>query len=95
MSYREESYHKPKEDYSQITTKGIDAAHDSLEDLKNLWRKTIQDGMHGICFSMYEDGQKPGEDISMAQVERRVKILKPYVSAIRSFSLQKVMSLSL
>lgn len=86
MSYREESYHKPKEDYSQITTKGIDASHDSLEDLKNLWRKTIQDGMHGICFSMYEDGQKPGEDISMAQVERRVKILKPYVSAIRSFS---------
>lgn len=86
MSYREESYHKPKEDYSQITTKGIDASHDSLEDLKNLWRKTIQDGMHGICFSMYEDGQKPGEDISMAQVERRVKILKPFVSAIRSFS---------
>ena len=86
MSYREASYHKPKEDYSQITTKGIDASHDSLEDLKNLWRKTIQDGMHGICFSMYEDGQKPGEDISMAQVERRVKILKPYVSAIRSFS---------
>ena len=39
MSYREESYHKPKEDYSQITTKGIDASHDSLEDLKNLWRK--------------------------------------------------------
>ena len=42
--------------------------------------------MHGICFSMYEDGQKPGDEISMAQVERRVKILKPYVGAIRSFS---------
>ena len=86
MSYREESYYKPKKDYSQITTKGIDASQDSSEDLKNLWRKTIQDGMHGICFSMYEDGQKPGQEISMAQVERRVKILKPYVGAIRSFS---------
>ena len=86
MSYREESYYKPKKDYSQITTKGIDASKDSLEDLKNQWRKTIQDGMHGICFSMYEDGQKPGDEISMAQVERRVKILKPYVGSIRSFS---------
>ena len=86
MSYREESYYKPKKDYSQIITNGIDASQDSSEDLKNLWRKTIQDGMHGICFSMYEDGQKPGDEISMAQVERRVKILKPYVGAIRSFS---------
>ena len=86
MSYREESYYKPKNDYSQIATKGIEASKDSLEDLKNQWRKTIQDGMHGICFSMYEDGQKPGDEISMAQVERRVKILKPYVGAIRSFS---------
>lgn len=86
MSFREESYYKPKKDYSQISTKGIDVSQDTLEDLKNLWRKTIQDGLHGICFSMYEDGQKPGDDISMAQVERRVKILKPYVGAIRSFS---------
>ena len=85
MSFREESYYKPKKDYSQVPTKGIDASRDSLEDLKSLWRKTIQDGMHGICFSMYQDGQKPGDDISMEQVERRVKILKPYVGAIRSF----------
>ena len=86
MSFREESYYKPKKDYSQISTKGIDVSQDTLEDLKNLWRKTIQDGLRGICFSMYEDGQKPGDDISMAQVERRVKILKPYVGAIRSLS---------
>ncbi len=79
MSYREESYHKPKNDYSQIATNGIDTSQDSLEDLKNQLRKTIQDGMHGICFSMYEDGQKPGDEISMEQVDRRVKILKPYV----------------
>lgn len=36
---------------------------------------------------MYEDGQNPVDDISFEQVERRVKILKPYVvEAIRSFS---------
>ena len=85
MSYREESYYKPK-GYSQIATQGVDVSKFSLEDLKNLWRKTIDDGFHGICFSMYEDGQKPGDDISFEQVERRVKILKPHVDAIRSFS---------
>lgn len=46
----------------------------------------MNDGFHGICFSMYEDGQNPGDDISFQQVERRVKILKPYLKAIRSFS---------
>lgn len=85
MSFRKESYYKPK-GYSQITTKGIDASKYNFEALKILWRNTINDGFHGICFSMYEDGQKPGDDISIEQVERRVKILKPYVTAIRSFS---------
>ncbi|WP_299124896.1 glycosyl hydrolase family 17 protein [uncultured Winogradskyella sp.] len=85
MSYREESYYKYKS-YSQIATQGIDVSKLSLEELKNLWRKTMEDGFHGICFSMYEDGQNPGDDISFEQVERRVKILKPHVKAIRSFS---------
>ena len=84
MSYREESYYKSK--YSQKATKGINLSDYSLEELKGLWHKTMQEGFHGICFSMYKDGQSPGDDISMDQVEQRVKILKPHVSAIRSFS---------
>ncbi|WP_460218642.1 glycoside hydrolase family 17 protein [Psychroserpens sp. MEBiC05023] len=85
MSYRVESYYKSN-GYSQINTQGIDTTKYSLEELKALWRKTIQDGMHGICFSMYEDGQEPGDEISIEQVERRVAILKPFTGAIRSFS---------
>ncbi|MHA7842700.1 MAG: glycoside hydrolase family 17 protein [Winogradskyella sp.] len=85
MSYREGYYFK-KTGYSQKSVLGVDLAKHSLEELKNLWRKTLNEGLHGICFSMYEDGQRPGDDISMEQVERRVKILKPYVGAIRSFS---------
>ncbi|MFD1062241.1 glycosyl hydrolase family 17 protein [Winogradskyella litorisediminis] len=84
MSYREESYYKSN--YSQIQTVGIDLSQHSIEDLKYLWKKTINDGFHGICFSMYEDGQQPGDEISINQVERRVNALKPYVAAIRSFS---------
>jgi len=85
MSYRE-GYHFKQGSYSQIATQGIDLSKYSFEALKALWLKTIQDGFHGICFSMYEDGQNPGDDISMQQVERRIKILKPYVGAVRSFS---------
>lgn len=84
MSYREKSYYEAN--YSQIATVGINLTEYSLDDLKALWRKTIYDGFHGICFSMYKDGQSPGDDISIEQVEERVKILKPHVSAIRSFS---------
>ncbi|WP_250432515.1 glycoside hydrolase family 17 protein [Hanstruepera flava] len=85
MSYRKESYYKYR-GYSQKNTVGIDASKLSLEALKDLWHKTINEGFHGICFSMYEDGQQPGDDISFDQVDRRVQILKPYVEAIRSFS---------
>lgn len=84
MSYREESYYKAN--YSQIATVGISLSDYSLDELKALWRKTLNDGFHGICFSMYRDGQSPGDHISIEQVEERIKILKPYVSAIRSFS---------
>lgn len=58
----------------------------SREDLESLWRKTLNKGMHGICFSIYEDGQQPGSIITEAQVERRIKILKPYAKWVRSFS---------
>jgi len=85
MSYREESYYKSR-GYANIATQGINLSDYSLEELKALWGKTMQEGFHGICFSMYRDGQSPGDNISIEQVEQRVKILKPYASAIRSFS---------
>jgi len=86
MSYRKEQHSSL--DYSENASKelGIDFSNYSLEDLKKLWRVTLNQGMHGICFSMYEDGQKPGDTITEEQVERRIQILKPYTKWIRSFS---------
>ena len=63
-------------DFSEIPTKKI----------KELWNETLQNGMHGICFSLYEDGQKPGDIITAEQVNRRIKILKPHTNWVRSFS---------
>ena len=85
MSFREGHYFK-KSGYSQKTIPGLDLSKYSLEELKALWRKTLEEGMHGICFSMYEDGQRPGDTITEEQVDRRVGILKHYTKWIRSFS---------
>lgn len=85
MSYRDEDYHV----YNGVNFNehsGIDFSKYSIEELKALWRATLKNGMHGICFSMYEDGQEPGDTITEVQVERRVKLLKPYSKWIRSFS---------
>jgi len=64
----------------------IDFSEMPLKSLTSLWKETLEKGMHGICFSLYEDGQKPGDIITAAQVNRRIQILKPYTTWIRSFS---------
>jgi exo-beta-1,3-glucanase (GH17 family) len=85
MSYRGE--HNFLQNTTNFTGyKGVDFSEHSLEDLKNQWKETLNKGMHGICFSMYEDGQEPGDTITEEQVERRIKILKPHTKWIRSFS---------
>ena len=42
--------------------------------------------MHGLCFSPYEEGQKPGDILSESQIRRRMEVIKPYTKWIRSFS---------
>lgn len=54
--------------------------------VNNLFAEVLQNGVHGFCFSLYEEGQKPGDIISEAQVRRRMEILRPYTKWIRSFS---------
>lgn len=56
------------------------------QQIKELFLKTLHQGMHGLCFSLYEDGQKPGDLISEDQVRRRMRIIAPYTQWIRSFS---------
>ena len=58
----------------------------SEEDIRNLFLEILYGGIHGFCFSLYEDGQKPGDIISEGQIRRRMQLLKPYTQWIRSFS---------
>lgn len=56
------------------------------KELRKLYLETLAAGMHGICFSAYENGQGPGTVLSRAQIERRMAILKPHAGWVRSFS---------
>lgn len=61
-------------------------AFESEESLRDLFLEILNNGVHGFCFSLYEDGQKPGDIISETQVKRRMSILKPHMKWVRSFS---------
>lgn len=65
---------------------GISLENKSLEELHKLFKEIMQKGIHGLCFSIYENGQAPGDIISKEQVRRRLEIIKPYTSWVRSFS---------
>jgi exo-beta-1,3-glucanase (GH17 family) len=58
----------------------------SEDELKELSSEVLESKIHGICFSLYEDAQQPGDFVSDEQIERRLKILKPYTNWIRTFS---------
>lgn len=69
----------------RLSLTGIDHST-SIEDLRKISREILENGMHGICFSMYEDGQEPGDIISEDQIRRRIEILSPHTEWVRSFS---------
>lgn len=81
MSYR-------KEQYLSIKGAGSEnyAAGKTEKELRDLFREVLDEGTHGFCFSLYGEGQKPGDIISEEQVRRRMEILKPFTKWIRSFS---------
>lgn len=69
-----------------LALSGIDYSGKTPEQLQNLFRKTLEGGMHGLCYSAYEEGQKPGDILTIDQIRRRMEIIAPYTKWIRSFS---------
>jgi glucan 1,3-beta-glucosidase len=56
------------------------------EALAENFRKVLENGMHGLCFSPYVEGQEPGQEISEEQIRKRMEVIGPYTKWIRSFS---------
>lgn len=66
--------------------KGVDLNNKSTEEIEALFSSVLEDGMHGLCYSAYEEGQKPGSILTAAQIRRRMSIIAPYTKWVRSFS---------
>ena len=77
MSYRKEK---------NQSLVGLDYSKYSSEKLQTLSSTVLENGMHGLCFSPYVEGQKPGDIITEAQIRKRLEIIAPYTNWIRSFS---------
>ncbi|RME99802.1 MAG: glycosyl hydrolase [Bacteroidetes bacterium] len=77
MSYK---YHK------KLSLAGAHFTDYSREELAALFRQTLAEGVHGLCYSAYGEGQKPGDILTEEQVRRRLKIIQPYTRWVRSFS---------
>jgi glucan 1,3-beta-glucosidase len=75
MSFREGHYFSLENSHNNSNSSANKSDYQSFDfseipakRLAELWRETLENGMHGICFSLYEDGQKPGDIITAEQV---------------------------
>lgn len=84
MSFRPDQFLKFKATSEQLKSGFLDEK--SNEDIRSLFLEILYGRVHGLCFSLYEEGQKPGDHISEAQIRRRIEILSKYTGWIRSFS---------
>ena len=77
MSYRKEKF---------MSLAGGASLSMTTNELKEMARKLLDAGIHGICFSAYDEGQAPGDQLTDAQISRKLEILKPHVKWVRTFS---------
>ncbi|HRC37072.1 MAG: glycosyl hydrolase [Rubrivivax sp.] len=54
--------------------------------LASEFQSVLQAGVHGLCFSPYLEGQKPGDRIGEDQIRERLEIVRPHTRWVRSFS---------
>ena len=77
MSFREKR---------RLSLTGLNSSNQNPEQIQGLFQKILEDGMHGICYSAYEEGQEPGHILSEEQIRKRMTVIAPHSKWIRSFS---------
>jgi len=70
----------------RLSLTGIDITGLSDDELAKRFREVLEAGLHGLCFSPYIGDQKPGTLVTEEQIRRRLAIIAPYCSWIRTFS---------
>lgn len=68
------------------TVTGLDFSSKTEADIRAQFLATLNNGLHGLCFSPYVEGQEIGDILSENQIRRRLDIISPYTKWVRSFS---------
>ena len=68
------------------TNTGLNFSGKTTAEIKPLFSQALHNGMHGLCFSPYTEGQGTGDTLSESQIRRRMEIIAPYTKWVRSFS---------
>jgi GPH family glycoside/pentoside/hexuronide:cation symporter len=55
-------------------------------EISALYAEQFQAGMYGLCFSAYTQGQGAGDQLTAAQVNRRIALIAPHTRWVRSFA---------
>ena len=69
-----------------LSLSGLNFSGKSEQQIAELFLSTLEEGMHGLCMSPYEEGQEPGDLLTETQVRRRLQIMQPFTNWVRSFS---------
>lgn len=72
--------------YRQQSLTGIDLSSLSDDEIGKKFNDALAAGMHGLCYSAYEEGQEPGTILTIEQIRRRMAIIAPYTKWVRTFS---------
>jgi GPH family glycoside/pentoside/hexuronide:cation symporter len=65
---------------------GIDFSSKTETAIRSHFTKILNNGLHGLSFSPYVEGQEAGDILSANQIRRRLDIIVPHTQWIRSFS---------
>ncbi len=65
---------------------GIDLNSKTEAELRKQFSEILNDGIHGLCFSPYVEGQDTGDILSENQIIRRLDLIAPHTNWIRTFS---------
>ena len=55
-------------------------------EISAMYAEQLGTGVYGLCFSAYTDGQGAGDQLTAAQVRRRIEVIAPHTRWVRSFA---------
>jgi len=72
--------------FPYYNTSNTDYIKASLDTKIRSFKSQFEKGLHGICFSAYNEFQNPGDTITKEQIVKRLDVIKGHTQWIRTFS---------